>query len=168
MATGSETCLLHRDRPAASAIGGCSYCASCRQEIAAVAGRSAHTVTPRDCFAAALPGGGWRALAGSGAAHWVAHELGIRSASAQSGCAAGFAVRRAELLLGRREIVRELPLPRDLWVDLYDEGCGLVVAAGRSASNEVLISIRGLVDARGLTGALDFYRDLHGRGRFFR
>jgi hypothetical protein len=106
--------------------------------------------------------------AGSGAAHWLAHELGTRPVHVHTRCAAGFPVRRADLLFGRRELLRELPRPLDLWVDLDDEGCGLVVKSASSESGEVEISIRGRVDAPGGVTVCDFYRDLHGRGRFFR
>ena len=168
METSSGVCLLHGDRRAAGAIGTCVYCASCLQEIAAAVRGLPLGLAPRDCFAAALPGGGWRAVTGSGAAHWLAHELGIRSVQAQTRCAAGFAVRRADLLLGRRELVRELPRQRDLWIDLDDQGCGLVESARRNDSSEVEISIRGLVDPARGASVCDFYRDLSGRGRFFR
>jgi hypothetical protein len=64
--------------------------------------------------------------------------------------------------------VRELPRARDLWVDLDDEGCGLVTSSRRGAGDEVEISIRGLIGPAGALGTCDFYRDLGGRGRFFR
>ena len=168
METSSQSCLIHGDRPAIAAIGVCSYCATCQHEIAASVRGLAPGVVPRECFATASSGGGWRALSGSGAAHWLAHELGIRPAQGLTRCAAGFVVHRADLLFGRRELVRELPRPRDLWIDLAEESCGVVVASRRDEPNGIEISIRGLVGASAGAGVCDFYRDLHGRGRFFR
>jgi len=168
METRSGVCLLHSDRRADGAIGSCSYCASCRQEIAAAVRAVPPGVTPRECFAVALPGAGWRAPPGSGAAHWLAHELSAHPVHPHTRCAAGFAVRRADLLFGRRELIRELPRARDLWVDLDDELCGLVVKSASSESGDVEISIRGLLNVSGGAAVCDFYRDLHARGRFFR
>lgn len=125
-------------------------------------------VLHRECCATALGAPAWRTLAGSGAAHWLAHELKLRPLPPHARCAAGFAVRPAALLVGRRELVRELPRAGDLWLDLDDDGCGLVVVARRGEGEEVEISIRGPVDATRGVAARDFYRDLSGRGRFFR
>ncbi len=168
MEARSGVCLLHGDRPAAGAIGACAYCASCLEAIEVAVRGLPLGLAPRECCAAALPGGGWRALASWAGAHWLAHELGVRSLPAQARCAAGFAVRRADLLLGRRELVRELPRHRDLWIDLDDQGCGLVESARRSESSEVEIAIRALIDPARGAATCDFYRDLSGRGRFFR
>lgn len=168
MQASSSVCLLHRDRRAERALGSCAYCVDCLQQIAVALRGVLPGVLPRECAAIALGPAGWRALAGSGAAHWLAHELKLRPLPPLARCAAGFAVRRSDLLTGRRELVRELPRPGDLWLDLDDEGCGLVVAARRGEGAEVELSIRAPVD--GLLGVAvrDFYRDLSGRGRFFR
>ena len=168
MKGSADFCGLHRDRPAESAIGGFGYCASCRQEIAAAVRALPVGVVPRECFAVAASGGVWRTPAGSGAPHWLAHELLTRPTHASNRCAAGFAVRRADVLFGRRELVRELPRPRDLWVDLDAEGCGLVLKSVGAESGEIEISIRALIGSAGGVTVCDFYRDLHGRGHFFR
>ncbi|MEX2208194.1 MAG: hypothetical protein WEF50_18370 [Myxococcota bacterium] len=168
MEVSSSVCRLHRDRRAAGAIGSCAYCAACLQEIAAALRGVLPGVVPRECAATALGSAGWRGLAGSGAAHWLAHERKLRPLPPLARCAAGFAVRRADLLVGRRELVRELPRPGDLWLDLDEEGCGVVVSSRRGEDTEVELSIRAPIGGSLLAAVHDFYRDLSGRGRFFR
>ncbi len=168
MQPGSGTCLIHRERRAGGAHGACAYCASCLAEIAAAVRSVPPSVLPRECAATALERAGWRALHGTGAAHWLAHELGLRPLPPVARCAAGFAVRRSDLLLGRRELERELPRPGDLWLDLDEEGCGRVLSARRGEGDEVEISIQARIQGGLAAAARDFYRDLSGRGRFFR
>jgi hypothetical protein len=164
----SNVCTLHRDRRAAGAIAASPYCSGCLQEIAVALRGVLPRVVPRECAAVAHGSAGWRPLTGSGAAHWLAHELGLRPLPPHARCAAGFGVRRADLLVGRRELVRELPRAGDLWLDLDEEGCGVVVHARGGEGEPVEISIRAPLDAALGAGARDFYRDLSGRGRFFR
>jgi hypothetical protein len=83
-------------------------------------------------------------------------------------CAAGFALELSDLLATRRELERTLPQPRDLWVDLDGRDCGLVTEVRRGEGAELALSVRGLLAAGGRLETVDFYRDLHGRGRFFR
>jgi hypothetical protein len=168
MEVGSSVCLLHRDRRAEGAIGSCAYCAACLQEIANALRGVLPGIVPRECAATALGGAGWRALVGSGAAHWLAHELKVRPLPPLARCAAGFAVRRADLLVGRRELVRELPQSGDLWLDLDDDGCGVVVTSRRAEGAAVEVSIRAPLTGSLYASVHDFYRDLSGRGRFFR
>lgn len=169
MEARSSVCLLHRDRRAEGAIGACAYCASCLQAIATALSGVRPGTMPRECAATALgESAAWRALAGSGAAHWLAHELKLRPLPPLPRCAAGFAVRRSDLLVGRRELVRELPRPGDLWFDLDEEGCGVVATSERREDAQIAISIRAPLVGSLHPSVHDFYGDLAGRGRFFR
>jgi hypothetical protein len=160
-------CALHPDRPAPFAEGEGRYCERCRAGIEAARRSAPPGNAALRCSALYLGGDSWRPIAAPGAAHWLGHELDVRVSPGRPACAAGRAARVLELVGTRRELVRELPIAGDLWVDLDGEGCG-VVQSVRRAEEGVEIAIRGGLASRTLLGALDFYRDCGGRGRFHR
>jgi hypothetical protein len=107
-------------------------------------------------------------LTSGAAAHWLAHRLGVLARPGRPGCAAGFALDRADVIGARREVRNEPPRSSDLWVDLDAEGCGVVVRAQRDETRGFSISIRRLQAAPARETTDDFYLQLAGRGRFFR
>ena len=122
---------------------------------------------PSECFASPVGGDAWRALASGAPAHWLAHELGVRAPIGRPACAAGFAIERRDLV-GRRRPIASAPRRGDLWVDLDDEGCGVVAGVSADSSRGLSIAIRHLhpLPARAALG--DFYLQMNGRGSFFR
>jgi len=72
-------CVIHPSVTQVAFVFNRPYCARCRANIqAAVALLDAH-VTPRDCFVWYAGGqDGWTPIAGTGCAHYVAHQLGIQ------------------------------------------------------------------------------------------
>jgi hypothetical protein len=165
--TGAD-CANHPDRPAVERLGFQSYCAACRDALAAVTRSPALRALPRECFASYGGAERWLPLARGAPAHWLAHELGVRAQLGRAGCAAGHSLDRADLLAGRREVRGEPPRRGDLWVDLDAEGCGLVVAVQHAETRGFAISIRHLEPVSARDRVADFYAQLTARGRFFR
>jgi hypothetical protein len=161
------SCVLHPARPAARTLGTRSYCADCLRGLEAAGRTVSPLVQPRECFAT-VRGTAFAAPSGSPCAHWLAHELASLARPGRTACAAGFALEVADLLMTRRELERTLPGPRDLWVDLDNLGCGIVTEVRREDGGGIALSVRGLLAPGGRLDTVDFYRDLHGRGRFFR
>ena len=161
------SCALHPGRPAARTLGVRSYCADCLRGLEAASRGVPPLVQPRECFAA-VRGASFAAPSGSPCGHWLAHELSSLAGPGRPGCAAGFALEVGDLLRTRRELERTLPQPRDLWVDLDNQGCGIVTEVRREEGGEIALWVRGLLAPGGRLDTVDFYRDLHGRGRFFR
>jgi len=123
---------------------------------------------PSECFARWLGEERWHALDAGAAAHWLAHELRIHPAAGRPSCAAGFAIDRADVLAGRRELGGEPPRAGDLWADLDAEGCGVVQTARREGERGIAIAIRRLRLLPARPESADFYLELGGKGRFFR
>ena len=121
---------------------------------------------PSECFATPA-GEGWRPLTTGAAAHWLAHELGVRAPHGRPACAAGFALERDDLI-GSRQPVRGPPRAGDLWLDLDPERCGVVASVRPDPDRGFAIAIRHLhpLPARPATG--DFYLQFAARGQFFR
>jgi len=158
----------HAEREAVESLGLRAYCAECRTSRAEATCGSELRARPSECFATYAGAGRWLSPARGASAHWLAHELGQAAQPGRPACAAGFALERAELLLGRRELVRELPRPTDLWVDLDAEGCGVVVRVQRDETRGFAIAIRHLRPLPALELHSDFHGQLGARGSFFR
>ena len=164
----ARSCAHHAERPAAEVLGARAYCAACREARLGATRALGSRAQPSECFARWLGDERWLALESGAAAHWLAHELGLRPPAGRPSCAAGFAIDRADVLAGRRELVGEAPRAGDLWVDLDAEGCGIVQSAQREGERGIAIAIRHLRAFPARPERADFYLQLGGRGRFFR
>ncbi len=122
-------CVIHPSAPRAAFICGRPYCARCQADInAAVARLDAH-VTPRDCFVWYTGGHtGWAPIAGTGCAHYVAHQLGISTGGHGARCLADFSYRVSAVILGRGEVHGGLAEVRlnDIWTNPERDHTGLV------------------------------------------
>jgi hypothetical protein len=161
-------CAHHPDRPAAETLGARAYCASCRDARGLATRGLELRARPADCFASYAGGDRWLAFPRGESAHWLAHELGVRAPPGRRGCAAGFAIERADVLAGRRELRGEPPRAADLWVDLDAEGCGIVMRVEPHETRGFSISVRYLQALAAREMHADFYLQLGARGRFFR
>ena len=96
-------CVIHPSVTQVAFVFNRPYCARCRANIqAAVALLDAH-VTPRDCFVWYAGGqDGWTPIAGTGCAHYVAHQLGIQLGGSGACCLAGFSYRVSSVIIGRQ------------------------------------------------------------------
>jgi hypothetical protein len=158
---------VHPALPAARTLGPRGYCADCDRALEAAGRGVPALVQPRECFLI-VRGASFAPAGASPSLHWLAHELVRLAGSGRAACAAGFALELSDVLGTRRELARTLPRPGDLWVDLDDRDCGVVTEVRRGDGDELSLRIRGLLAPGGRLDTVDFYRDLHGRGRFFR
>lgn len=149
-------------------LGARSYCAGCREARGLATRGLEIRANPAACFASYAGADRWLALAGGESPHWLAHQLQVRAPPGRPACAAGFAVARADLLAGRRELRGEPPRAEDLWVDLDAQGCGIVARVQPHETRGFSISIRHLQALPARESHVDFYLQLGARGRFFR
>ncbi|HXX48903.1 MAG TPA: hypothetical protein VEN47_11770 [Myxococcota bacterium] len=161
-------CAHHPERAAVEELGSRAYCAACRDALARATRALETRARPGECFARWLGQERWHALDSGAAAHWLAHELRIRPAAGRPTCAAGFAIERTDVLVGRRELGGDAPRAGDLWLDLDAEGCGIVETARREGERGIAIAIRRLRLLPARPETADFYLQLGGKGRFFR
>lgn len=122
-------CDIHPTVNRVTFLFGRPYCARCRADIqAAVAQLDAH-VTPPGCFVWYTGGQtGWAPIAGTGCAHYVAHQLGIQMGSPGARCLAGFNYRVPAVILGRQRVTGGLSAIQinDIWVNTGRSHTGLV------------------------------------------
>lgn len=89
-------------------------------------------VVPKECFVwrdgpSTFP---WRVIPGTGCAHWVAHQFGIRRGTT---CSQGYSIRVSDVISGRTEVQIQGCKVGDIWTDSERTHCGIVrqVANGR-------------------------------------
>jgi hypothetical protein len=122
-------CAIHPSAATAVTLFGRQYCARCHQGIQAAVARLDNHVTPRDCFVWYTGSvSGWAPIAGTGCAHYVAHQLGIRGHQPGACCLAGYLYRVSALIVGRLRVTGGLSAVRvnNIWVSPTRDHTGLV------------------------------------------
>jgi hypothetical protein len=123
------SCVIHPSLPQAASIGGRPYCARCQAGIRAAVARLDRHVSPPDCFVwYKNTHEGWTPIEGTGCAHYVSHQLGIRTGRAADQCLAGFTYRVRIMLQGRTSVTGGLAFVRvgNVWANTARSHTGLV------------------------------------------
>ena len=113
---------------------------------------------------------GWKSLsdAGTGCAHWVAHQLNIKGGYSNV-CAAGFKIKVPDLISGARKIdpaTEEVKL-HDIWVNPGKDHCGLVISI-RDKDGKKIYRIRHCSSGQGGVVENDHTSLWKGAGSFHR
>ncbi len=163
-------CIHHPGRVSTVTINRKNYCAECERGIIAARLLVDRHVQPKPCFVWYVGSNNWRPIAGTGCAHWVAHQRGITRGGANEQCMEGFPYRVRTLIQGMQTVELANVQVNDIYVTLDVSHTGLVHAirpnpvAGRPA----LITIRHDSSAQGGVADSDFATHFHGRGTFYR
>lgn len=123
------SCTIHPGTATAVVLYGRSYCARCQHNIQAAAAQLDNHVTPRDCFVWYTGvQAGWAPIAGTGCAHYVAHQLGIQAGPPGAVCLAGYVYRVPMVIVGRQRVTGGLGTVQvdDIWVSPTRDHTGLV------------------------------------------
>jgi hydroxyethylthiazole kinase-like sugar kinase family protein len=86
-------CEHHPGRESVLIVNQKNYCAECQSGIVAARGQVDRHVEPKDCFVTYVGANNWQPITGTGCAHWVAHQLGIRSRAGEDQCLEGCILR---------------------------------------------------------------------------
>jgi hypothetical protein len=176
-------CIHHPALAVTVIIDGWGYCARCVQGMQIAAAKVDAHVTPSDCFVWYKNAAeGWQPIAGTGCAHYVAHQLNIRCGGPSERCLKGFTYRVPILTTGKTKITAGATAVQvgDIWVQTDSRHTGLVSridpapqsqAASAPASAPAAPPIIWITHASSAqhklaTNRFDVY--FHGRGDFFR
>lgn len=99
----------------------------CYSNVAEAVSHVPSYITPRDCFVWVdgwPPGYPWTVIPGTGCAHWVAHELGIKRAP---GCFLGYSIRVSDVISKRKNCSIFCCEVGDIWTTEDEGHCGIVV-----------------------------------------
>lgn len=135
-------CFHHPGSTSVVTHNGRNYCQRCRDgQVAAAAQVDAH-VQPPNCFVWYTGGAsGWTPLPGTGCAHWVAHQLGIRGGAV---CLEGYTIRVPDLVRGRQQIAVADVQANDIWANSALSHTGLVVQVHRFTGRQFVVDVATL------------------------
>src|SRR5262245_61111184 len=120
-------CVIHPGTTSVLSLYGKNYCAKCKKEIEAARKAVDRHVEPKDCFLwYADSKRGWQPIDGTGCAHWVAHEQGIRKGTRDTQCLMGYPFRVSDTIAGRKEVKLEDVAVDDLYVTTDKQHMGIV------------------------------------------
>ena len=176
-------CREHTGTKAVTSMFG-GLCEKCEEQVKKAQANVRRHVSPKECFITYEDSKvGWRAINGTGCAHWVAHERNIKRGAAGAKCEDGFTMRVPELIAGVRKIDRKTEEVKtdDIWAYLKRDGapydhCGLVVKVeevrevtkdGENVKHKISIRHCASTNEKGVVTD-DFEKHFKGKGDFYR
>lgn len=164
-------CTLHPGRDAAAKVFDKPYCQKCLESIAIARSSIDKHVEPKECFITFLGNGAWKAIDGTGCAHWVAHQRDIHTGSGNDKCLRGFTYRVKVLVQGKVQVTDLKKVQtNDIWVSDTSDHTGLVlrVAPGAKPTDKPSITIRHDSSGQGKVADNDWATYFHSKGKFYR
>ncbi len=164
-----EKCIHHPGRKTVVDFAGKGYCQKCRAGQQDAVQQVDKHITPADCFVWYVGRDTWEPIGGTGCAHWVAHEKGLKAGSGEPCCLGGYVVRVPDLVNGKTRIVDLIEVrPGDIYANSKLDHCGLVVEAMPDPQLGAKISIKHDSSRQGGVFVNDFHSHFKGRGYFYR
>ena len=164
-------CSVHPSLKSVGKINGVECCATCKKDIDAAVRKVDKHVEPKDCFLWYEGGkAGWEPIAGTGCAHWVAHQRGIKRGSAGEQCMLGYPFRVKTMIGGMSEVKLADVKVNDVYCTPSKDHTGLVikVVVDPKAPDKPKITIRHDSSAQGKVAENEFATYFKGKGTFHR
>ena len=166
-------CIHHPGRQSTLTTNNQNYCAPCEAKMIAARRRVDRHVEPKDCFVWYVGSNNWQPITGTGCAHWIAHQLNIRS-QGRDQCLEGYIYRVATLVQRTTPVdIADLQL-NDIYVNSNADHVGLVIRIntppqqpGQPAPRSQ-ITIRHDSSRQGGVAENDFATYFKGQGTFRR
>lgn len=165
-------CIVHSGTAAVEKIGGMAVCQACKDQIDAARKKVDKHVSPKDCFVWYEGGkSGWQPIPGTGCAHWVSHQRGIKRGGKNEQCMLGhtFRVKTMVGALGKAVDPGEVKVD-DVYVTPSKDHTGIVVKVVHDAKkpDHPVITIRHCSSRQGRVSDNDFATYFKGKGSFHR
>lgn len=164
-------CSVHPGSRSVAKINGTECCEKCKKEIEAAVKKVDKHVEPKACFVW-YEGNktGWQPITGTGCAHWLAHERGIKKGSKSEQCMLGYPFRVKTAIGGKSAVALAAVAINDVYVSPSKDHAGLVVkvVADPKAPAMPKVTIRHDSSAQGKVSDNEFATYFKGRGSFLR
>ncbi|MES2821575.1 MAG: hypothetical protein V4812_21580 [Pseudomonadota bacterium] len=163
-------CIHHPGRESVTTVHLKHYCAECQSGMVAARSRVDRHVQPKDCFIWYASANNWQPIAGTGCAHWVAHQRGIHRGDSSEHCLEGYTYRVRTLVQGMQDVDVAHVRVNDIFVTPAMDHTGLVLrlTPNRQAGQPQLITIQHDSSSQGRVAENDFATYFRGRGMFYR
>ena len=163
-------CVNHPARDGAYSVNKKDYCADCRKGIEAAAKKVDKHVEPKACFVWYVANNDWQPITGTGCAHWLAHQRGIRKGGANEQCLEGYTYRVKTLVGGTSTVALNKVKVNDIYCSPSKDHTGLVIKVTPDAKNPDMpkILIRHDSSAQGKVAENEFATYFKGKGTFHR
>lgn len=168
-------CTNHPGRNSVWTYEGKAYCQQCQTGVTQARARVNVHVQPKDCFVWYASNDNWQPIAGTGCAHWVAHQLGVRTGGTNEKCMAGYPYRVRTLIQGKALVAGGAINVRvnDIYVTPSQDHTGLVVGvtpalAGSPPGTAPTITIRHDSSRLGRVSDNVFRTYFNNSGSFYR
>lgn len=162
-------CNLHPGREGTLKLYNKIYCDICKKAIEQAQKQVDRHVEPKECFIWYVGKDDWEPIEGTGCAHWVSHQLNIKSGGVGDKCLAGYTYRVKTMISGYTEIKRLTDVKvNDIYVTPDRKHTGLVIKVTPAKSGDPAITIRHDSSAQGKVATDDFATRFKGRGSFLR
>ena len=160
--------MHHPGLDATVLIGNKKYCQRCELSLQQADKLLPQDIVPRECFVWYKGGNVWEAIRGTGCAHWVAHQLGIKQGAAIHRCLEGFTIKVPDLIRGKTKISLDKVTLGDIYVNPAISQCGLVSKIIKVPGNVDKIEIQHSSSRQNKVAKNDFASYFGGRGTFYR
>lgn len=161
-------CVIHSSAKSVYNFAGKDYCEKCKKDMEAARKRVDKHVVPKDCFIGYKNSKeGWVPIDGTGCAHWVAHEQGIRKGSAK--CLAGYTLRVPDAVSGKSAVAVDKVQVGDLYTTPSKDHMGIVIAVAKPKKDgdPPDITIEHDSSAQGGLAKNTFATRFHSKGNFY-
>ncbi len=163
-------CIYHPSRDSVVTIHNQPYCAACQDGIVAARRCVDRHVNPKECFVWYAGSNNWQPIAGTGCAHWVAHQRNIHRGNSGEQCLTGFTFRVRVLIRNLRTVPLANVQVNDIYVTPNVDHSGLVIQVDPPVRNgdAPRITIKHCSSVQGGVAESEFATYFHGRGTFYR
>lgn len=161
-------CFHHPGLDATVMIGKKKYCQRCELSQQRAEKLLPKDIVPRKCFVWYRGGNVWEAIRGTGCAHWVAHQKGIKQGATIHRCLEGFTLKVPDLIKGKTIIAINKVMLGDIYVNLSVTHCGLVSKLTKLPGKPDKIEIQHSSSRQKTVAKNDFATYFGGQGTFYR
>ncbi len=164
-------CEFHPGRDGTYKLFGKTYCDACKSGIGKAQKKVTRHVEPKECFVWYAKSDDWEPIDGTGCAHWVSHQQGIKSGSANDKCLAGYTYRVKVMIRGYAAVKNVSDVcVGDIYVTPREDHTGLVikVTPAKDGKGDPVIIIRHDSSRQGGGSENEFATYFKGNGSFLR
>ncbi len=161
-------CIHHPGLGATIEVNGKKYCQRCEAGQQQAEKLLSNDIEPRKCFVWYIGGNVWRAIQGTGCAHWVAHEKNITKGAPIHKCLAGCTLKVSDLILGKIKVPLDKVVVGQIYVNPGVTHCGIVSKITKLPGKPDKIEIQHSSSRQKKVAKNDYATYFGGKGTFYK